>query len=52
MAMLVTQPLRRGADLMFLEWMARGKASILGVIRAVAAAITLTSGFVGVLAAS
>jgi Amt family ammonium transporter len=54
MAMLVTQLASAAAALtwMFLEWMARGKASILGVISGAVAglvAITPASGFVGVL---
>ncbi len=56
MAMLVTQLASAVAALvwMFLEWMARGKASILGVISGAVAglvAITPASGFVGVLGA-
>src|SRR5262245_9310780 len=54
MAMLVTQLASAVAALtwMFLEWMARGKASILGVISGAIAglvAITPASGYVGVL---
>ena len=54
MAMLVTQLASAVAALvwMFLEWMARGKASILGVISGAVAglvAITPASGYVGVL---
>ena len=56
MAMLVTQLASAVAALvwMFLEWMARGKASILGVISGAIAglvAITPASGYVGVLGA-
>ena len=56
MAMLVTQLASAVAALtwMLLEWMARGKASILGVISGAIAglvAITPASGFVGVLGA-
>jgi len=54
MAMLVTQLASAAAALtwMFLEWMARGKASVLGVISGAIAglvAITPASGYVGVL---
>ncbi len=56
MAMLVTQLATGVAALvwMFLEWMARGKASVLGVISGAVAglvAITPASGYVGVLGA-
>jgi Amt family ammonium transporter len=56
MAMLVTQLASAVAALtwMFLEWMMRGKASVLGVISGAIAglvAITPASGFVGVLGA-